>query len=218
MKLKPFKLYESSIPSGNAYKVLLLASHLNIDLKVERLNILSSPSQTRTPEFLKKNPNGRIPVLELSNGSYLWESNAILFYLAESTEYLPTQPLERARTLQWMFFEQYSHEPFVAVLKFWKFFGGGLDRCEPKDVSLWLSRGQRALGVMNTHLRDHEFFSGGKLGVADIALYAYTHTASATGYNLGALAPLRQWLQRVASHARHVPVWGGPGSVVADDL
>src|SRR5215470_8923163 len=118
------RLYESKIPSGNAYKVSLLLSHLGQVPSVVELDIMAPPPETRRPEFLAKNPNGRIPLVELDDGSFLPESNAILCYLADGTSFLPDDRLERARALAWMFFEQYSHEPYVAVLKFWTFWGG----------------------------------------------------------------------------------------------
>src|SRR5689334_13852862 len=116
---QPVRLYESTIPSGNAYKVRLLLAQLGMACEVVELDILATPPETRRPEFLAKNANGRIPLLELADGTFLPESNAILYYLAQNTELWPREPLEQAQALQWMFFEQYSHEPFVAVLKFW---------------------------------------------------------------------------------------------------
>ncbi len=117
------RLYESSIPSGNAYKISLALAQLGLagGVDVVQLDILAKPSETRRPEFLAKNPNGRIPLVELDDGSFLPESNAILYYLADGTAFLPDDRLERARALAWMFFEQYSHEPYVAVLKYWTF-------------------------------------------------------------------------------------------------
>src|SRR5512138_3337120 len=153
--MRPVRLYESSIPSGNAYKVSLMLAHLGID----------------------------IPVPELDDGSYLPESNAILYFLASGTPYLPDDALGRARALQWMFFEQYSHEPYVAVLKFWTIWGG-LHRKRPDEIALLRERGQAALVVMETHLAAHDWFTGRGYGVADIALYAYSHSAGAVGFDL----------------------------------
>ncbi len=117
------RLFDSSIPSGNAYKVHLLLQQLGHRYETVELDILATPSETRRPEFLAKNPNGRIPVLELDGGDYLPESNAILFYLADGTRYLPDDRRARAEVLSWLFFEQYSHEPFMAALKFWTYWG-----------------------------------------------------------------------------------------------
>jgi glutathione S-transferase len=170
---------------------------------------MAQPSETRRPAFLAKNPNGRIPLVELEDGSYLPESNAILCYLAEGTAYLSGDRLERARTLSWMFFEQYSHEPYVAVLKFWTLWAGLHDK-RPEDVARLRERGQAALEVMETHLAAHPWFSGRAYGVADIALYAYTHTAGAIGFDLDRLPAVRAWLDAVRSQPGHVPMKRDP--------
>jgi glutathione S-transferase len=199
--MRPVRLYESSIPSGNAYKVSLLLAHLGIDVPVTELDILADPPETRRPEYLAKNPNGRIPLLELDDGSCLAESNAILYWLASETPYLPDDALGRARALQWMFFEQYSHEPYVAVLKFWTIWGG-LHRKRPDEIAVWKQRGQAALEVMEGYLAGHAWFTGERYGIADIALYAYTHTAGATGFAIG--AGVGGWLDRVRAEPGHV--------------
>jgi glutathione S-transferase len=199
--MRPVRLYESSIPSGNAYKVSLLLAHLGIDVPVTELDILADPPETRRPGYLAKNPNGRIPLLELDDGSYLAESNAIVYWLASGTPYLPDDALGRARALQWMFFEQYSHEPYVAVLKFWTIWGG-LHRKRPDEIAVWKQRGQAALEVMEGHLAEHAWFTGERYGIADIALYAYTHTAGATGFAIG--AGVGGWLDRVRAEPGHV--------------
>jgi glutathione S-transferase len=203
------RLYESKLPSGNAYKVSLLLSHLGQAVDVVELDILAQPSETRRPEFLAKNPNGRIPLVELEDHSYLPESNAILAYLAEGTPYLSDDRLERARTLSWMFFEQYSHEPYVAVLKFWILWGGLHDK-RPEDVARLRERGQAALQVMETHLSTQPWFSGRRYGVADIALYAYTHTAGAHGFDVAPLPAVRTWLDAVRAQPGHVPMKPNP--------
>ena len=205
------RLYVSSIPSGNAYKVQLLIAQLGLQCEVVELDILASPPETRRPEFLAKNPNGRIPLLELADGRYLPESNAILHFLAENTAFLPQDAFEHAQALQWMFFEQYSHEPYIAVMKFWTFWGG-LHNKRPDEIALWRQRGQAALAVMEQHLGGRSFFVGERYTVADIALYAYTHTADAAGFDLASLPALRAWLARVREQPRHVPIVSGPGS------
>jgi glutathione S-transferase len=197
------RLYESSIPSGNAYKVSLLLAHLGVSVDVVELDILATPPETRRPEFLAKNPNGRIPLLELSDGSYLAESNAILCYLADGTPYLPLAPLPRARALSWMFFEQYSHEPYVAVLKFWTYWGG-LDKKRPDEVDLWKVRGQAALAVMDRHLSSAEWFTGPAYGVADIALFAYSQSAADIGYDVP--PAVGSWLSRVRAQPGWIPI------------
>jgi glutathione S-transferase len=209
--MRPVRLYESSIPSGNAYKVSLMLAHLGIDIPVTELDILADPPETRRPGYLAKNPNGRIPLLELDDGSYLPESNAILYFLASGTPYLPDDALGRARALQWMFFEQYSHEPYVAVLKFWTLWGG-LHRKRPEDIALWKTRGQAAIDVMEGHLSNHPagqpWFTGERYGIADIALYAYTQSAGAMGFVIG--PAVAGWLDRVVAQPRHIPMKPDP--------
>lgn len=207
----PIRLYDSNIASGNAYKVSLLLAHLGIECETIELDILSTPSQTRLPEFLEKNPNGRIPVIELEDGTFLPESNAILYYLSEGTPFLPEDHLERTRVLSWMFFEQYSHEPYIAVMKFWKFWGG-LQNKRPEEIAVWKERGQAALGVMQRHLASRRFFVAERYSIADIALYAYTHTAGLAGFDLDAVPAVRAWLERVRSQPGHVRIRSGPGS------
>jgi len=201
------RLYDSTIPSGNAYKVRLLLAQLGITYDVTELDILATPSETRRPEFLAVNPNGRIPVLEFDDGRRLAESNAILYYLTEGTPLLSRDRFERAETLQWMFFEQYSHEPYVAVLKFWTYWGG-LERVPPADLERWRQRGQQALEVMETHLGSRTFFVAESYGIADIALFAYTQSADAIGLRTG--PALRAWLERVRDQPGYVPIKADP--------
>jgi glutathione S-transferase len=203
------RLYESTIPSGNAYKVSLLLSHLGQEVPVVALDIMAHPPETRRPEFLAKNPNGRIPLVELDDGTYLAESNAILWYLAEGTPHLPDDRLARARALSWMFFEQYSHEPYVAVLKFWTLWGG-LHNKRSEEIALLRERGQAALRVMETHLAAHPWFTGDVYGVADIALYAYSQSAAEVGFDLGPLHAVRGWLERVRGEPGYVPIKPDP--------
>jgi glutathione S-transferase len=201
------RLYDSHIPSGNAYKVQLLMAQLGIAYELVELDILRTPSQTREAEFLVKNPNGRIPTLELDDGRLLPESNAIMFYLAEGTPFLATDKFERAQTLQWMFFEQYSHEPYVAVLKFWTYWGG-LDKLQPHELERLQQRGQAALDVMQTHLAQRLFFVGERYGIADIALFAYTQAADAIGLRTG--PAVRAWMERVRAQPKFVPIKRDP--------
>jgi glutathione S-transferase len=201
------KLYESRIPSGNAYKVSLMLGHLGIAHDVIALDILATPPETRRPEFLAKNPNGRVPVLELDDGTCLAESNAILCYLAEGTPLLSSERLLRAQTLQWLFFEQYSHEPYVAVLKFWTYWGG-LENLHPVLLERCKQRGQDAIDVMGTHLASREFFVADTYSVADIALFAYTSSASAIGYCIP--ASVERWLARVREQPGYAPIKSDP--------
>ncbi len=188
--------------SGNGYKVRLLLSHLGIEHRRVELDILRG--ETRTDAFLAKNPNGRIPLLELADGRVLAESNAIQFYLAEGTPYLPDDAYERAQVLQWMFFEQYSHEPYIAVLRFWTF-SGQLDE-HAHEIDERKRRGDQALAVMEQHLAKRSFFVADRYGIADIALYVYTHVAEEGGFDLAPYPAIRRWLERVRSQAGHVPL------------
>ena len=190
--------------SGNGYKVCLLMMQLGLPFKRVECDILKG--ETRTPEFLKKNPNGRIPILELEDGTFLFESDAIMWYLAEGTKFAPANRLERAQTLQWMFFEQYSHEPYIAVARFWKHFLPKLSPLQEMELPGRMQRGYDALGVMEQHLARNQYFVGGRYGVADIALYAYTHVAGEGGFNLDNYPQVSAWLARVASQPGHVTI------------
>lgn len=205
--MRPVRLFESKVPSGNAYKVSLLLAQLGIALPVTEVDILADPPETRRPAYLARNPNGRVPLLELEDGSHLAESNAILYYLATGTRFLPDDALARARALQWMFFEQYSHEPYIAVLKFWTLWGG-LEHKRPEDIATWKTRGQAAIDVMEQHLAAHAWFTGAQYGIADIALYAYTHSAAAFGFALG--PAVTDWLERVRAEPGHIALKPDP--------
>ena len=186
------------LPSGNGYKVRLLLSQLGVRFRLVEKDIMKG--ETRTPDFLAINPNGRIPVLELEDGRRLAESDAILFYLAEGTRFLPEERLARAEVLQWMFFEQYSHEPYIAVARFWTHYLGKAVDAEKTE------RGYQALDVMERHLGVRQFFVGERYTIADVALYAYTHVAHEGGFNLVAYPNVRAWLGRVASEPEHVAI------------
>ena len=194
-----------NLSSGNGYKARLLLAQLGI--AYERIEYDIDRGETRTPDFLERvNANGRVPVLETEEGEFLSESNAILHYLAEGTPFLPEDPLERARVLQWMFFEQYSHEPNIATPRFWA--THGVEMTEERRISLRQKResGHAALGVMEGHLAKEDFFVGGRYTIADVALYAYTHVAHEGGFDLEAYPAVRAWIQRVASQPGHVPI------------
>ena len=201
------RLYDN-LSSGNGYKVRLLLSQLGIPF--ERIEYDIDAGETRTPEFLEKvNPNGRVPVLEPEDGTMLPESNAVLFYLADGTPFLPEGRLGRAQVLRWMFFEQYSHEPNIATPRFW--ITHRVEMTEERRLSLETKRklGYDALGVMEKHLASNDFFVGDRYSIADIALYAYTHVADQGGFDLGGYPAVRAWLDRVASQPGHVPVTQG---------
>jgi len=199
-----WKLYDY-LESGNGYKVRLLLHQL--DIPYQRIELDITRGLTRTPEFLAKNRNGRIPVLELDDGTPLAESNAIQFYLAEGTPMLPAGRLDRAQVLQWMFFEQYSHEPYIAVVRFWCHTGVAESR--PEEVGVRRARGYDALAVMEDHLHTREVFAAGRYTIADIALYAYTHVAHEGGFDLAPYPAVRAWLARVRSQPRHIPITQG---------
>ncbi len=191
--------------SGNCYKVRLAARQLGVDLTLKEYGLLDGG--TRKSEFLAKNPNGRVPMLEFEEGRVLPESNAILWYLSEGTPLLPADPWGRAQALQWMFFEQYSHEPYVAVARFWLKFAPAAELEKRRHlVPEWHARGNAALGVMETHLARHEWFAGGHYSIADIALYGYTHCAADGGFDLGAYPAVCAWLDRVRNVPGHVPL------------
>lgn len=195
------------LDSGNGYKIRLLLSQLGLAYRWEELDILRG--STRTKSFLVKNPNGRIPTLELDDGTCLAESDAILWYLADGSPYLPTGKLERAQVLQWMFFEQYSHEPYVATPRFiLKHLPA--DSARRVELPQRLEQGRAALGVMEMHLAGREFFVAQRYSIADIALYAYTHVAHEAQLDLGPYPRVRAWIARVASQARHVPLAARP--------
>ena len=198
------RLYDF-LESGNGYKVRLLLHQLGIAF--ERIEVDIVAGESRTPAFLARNPNGRIPTLELEDGSHLAESNAILWYLAEGTPFLAADRLARARTLQWMCFEQYSHEPNIATLRFWTHQGWLGERAAL--VPGRREAGVAALGVMEGHLADRSFFVGEQYSIADIALYAYTHVAEEGGFSLAPYPAIRRWLDRVAAQPGHVPITRG---------
>ena len=198
------RLYDY-LPSGNGYKIRLLLTQLGIAFERIEMDILKG--ETRTPEFLHKNANGRIPLLELEDGTSLAESNAILFYLAEGTPYLANDRLARAHILQWMFFEQYSHEPNIATVRFWYHSGFTDERRALLATKRQL--GYAALGVMEGHLASRPFFVRNAYSIADIALYAYTHVAHEGEFDLQPFPHVRAWLERVRSQPRHIAITDG---------
>ncbi|MGM0785250.1 MAG: glutathione S-transferase family protein [Pseudomonadota bacterium] len=182
--------------SGNCYKVQIICSLLNIEHEWIDVDILSG--DTRSDEFLGKNPNGKIPLLELDGGETLAESNAIINYLASGTAFYPDDSLAQARVLQWQFFEQYSHEPFIAVARFInKYLGLPEDRID--EYASKQAGGHKALKVMEQQLERTPYIAGENFTTADISLYAYTHVAHEGGFDLAAYPAIRAWLDRVAS-------------------
>ena len=198
------RLY-GDVYSGNCYKAKLLFSHLGLPHEWIAMDILKQ--ETRTPEFLAKNPNGKIPLLELDSGEFLAESNAIIHYLAAGTPYLPTDSLQHAQVLQWMFFEQYSHEPNIATARYIVRYLGRPAEMEERLRQKMLP-GYAALDVMERYLSARPFLVGDRYTVADIALYAYTHVAHEGGFDLSAYAGVRAWLHRVAEQPGYVGMDG----------
>jgi glutathione S-transferase len=195
------------LDSGNGYKVRLLLAQLGMQYQWTELDI--DKGETRTPDFLKRNPNGRIPTLQLDDGTCLAESNAILWYLAEGSRFVPATQLGRAQVLQWMFFEQYSHEPFVATPRY---IVRHLPADSPRRAELpeRLAKGRAAFAVMERHLGSRQFFVNERYSIADIALYAYSHVAEDGGHDLGGFPNVREWLGRVAAQPGHVPLLARP--------
>lgn len=189
--------------SGNGYKVRLLLGQLGIPYEYVEVNILKGES--RAPAFLAKNVNGRIPVLELEDGRCLAESNAILVFLADGTPFLPQERWARGQVFQWLFFEQYSHEPNIATSRFW-LRHTDFDSHRRRRYAEKIKDGVAALQVMEQHLASRTFFVDERYTIADIALYAYTHVADQGGFDLSPFPAIRTWLERVRALPGHRPI------------
>jgi glutathione S-transferase len=195
-----YRVY-GDIQSGNCYKVKLLMHHLDLEHEWIVIDILQG--DTKNDAFLSKNANGKIPVLELDNGLFLSESNAILNFLADNTEYLPANAFRRAKVLQWQFFEQYSHEPYIAVARFIeKYLGLPGDR--KAEYESKKAGGYKALQVMEQQLQSSTFLVGDTLTIADISLYAYTHVAHEGGFSLDKFPSIQRWLKQIEQHPKHI--------------
>ncbi len=193
--------------SGNCYKPRLLLAKLGRPFRHVEVNSLDG--STRKPDFLAINANGKVPVLELDDGRRVAESNAILLFLAENTRFLPADPYQRALAYQWLFFEQYSHEPYVAVRRAIMRYPSRAAEATQERLAATLTAGNRALAVMETHLATHAYFAGDELSVADIGLYAYTQDAAEHGFSVG--PAVAGWLDRVRADPDHVPLgWHPP--------
>ncbi len=197
-----FKLYDF-LPSGNCYKVRLLLTQIGIPF--ERIDVDILKGETRTAEFISKNTNGRVPVLEIDSGQFLAESNAILFYLSADTDFFPNDHFEQSQVLQWLFFEQYSHEPFIATSRYWISI---LGKAEEYREALNQKRepGYAALAVMEKHLTHHNFFVAERYTIADIGLFAYTHVADEGGFDLSQFPAIQAWIKRVQAQPRHISI------------
>lgn len=197
--------------SGNCYKVRLALAQLAIPFQMVEVDILKG--ETRTPDFLSKNPSGHVPLLEVAPGRYLPESNAILWYIAGGTPLAPEDRIDRAEALQWMFFEQHSVEPNLGSAHFWLTLVKGGRELQTHALEDWTEHGYQALGVMEQHLARHAFFAAGRYTIADIALYAYTHTANETVFDLTGYPAIRAWLKRVADQPGHVTIGWEPAAM-----
>ena len=192
--------------SGNCHKVRLLLEQLGT--RYDWVEVNSAEGQTRTPEFLALNPNGKVPLVQRADGRVLVESNAILFWLAEGTPYLPSDGWQRAQALSWMFFEQYSHEPYIAVARFISIWTPA-DSPRRAELPRLRERGHDALAVMEHHLQDNAWFTGTDYGVADIALFAYTAVAEDGGIGLSSYPAIQRWLQAVQAQPGFMPILAG---------
>ena len=198
-----YRLYDY-LPSGNGYKVRLVLRQLGLPYELFELDL--KRGETRTPEFLAKNPNGRIPLLEIPGRGFLSESHAIISYLAEGSRLVPSDALDRGRMWQWMCFEQYNLEPNIGTARFWI---ASLHKSEQELGEKLIEKrrnGHAALGVLEAGLAGREFLVGGRYTLADIALYAYTHVAPEGGFALDAYPAIRAWCARVAAQPGHVPI------------
>ena len=194
-------LYNSPV-SGNCYKVRLLLSQLGIAFETRDLDVVDRSDRKEVIGGL--NPALRVPTLVLDDGRPLAESDAILFYLAEGTPYLPEDRYERAQVLQWMFFEQYQHEPNIAVVRFWT--NWAKDRASEEEIAAKRAAGYVTLDAMERHLAGNDWFVGGRYTIADIALYGYTHVAHEGGFEMDRYPAIQAWLYRVAAQPGHVTI------------
>lgn len=192
--------------SGNCYKIKLTAALLGLPLATRQYDIIAG--ETRTPEFLERvNPNGRIPVLQIGN-RFLPESNAACWYLASGSALIPQDRFDQADMLRWMFFEQYSHEPNIATMRFWLHFIGSAQLSPQQKAQMMAKRiaGCEALSLMDGHLAGHDWFVGDSVSLADIALFAYTHVADEGGFGLGDYPAVERWIERVSQLPDFIPM------------
>ena len=196
-----YKLYDF-LPSGNCYKIRLLLQQLEI--AYERLDIDILKKESRTQEFLEINPNGHVPVLR-HNGKYLAESNAILWYLASNSKFLPSGSYEQSLVLQWMFFEQFSHEPNIATPRYWISILN-TEKEYKEQLQIKTKLGYLALDIMEQHLSGCDFFVGQQYSIADISLYAYTHVAEEGKFDLYGYSQIKKWFKRIESQDNYVSI------------
>ena len=196
-------LYDNA-SSGNCYKVRLLLAHLGIPYERHELDVVDRSNRPDVLDGL--NPSLRVPTIVLDDGRSIGESGAILWYFGEGTQFVPADPFERAQVLQWMFFEQYDHEPAIAVVRFWLHLLGGVPEGQEAVHEAKLAAGYRALEAMARHLDGRQWFVGDAISLADVALYAYTHLAGEGGFELARFPAVEAWCERVAAVPGHVPI------------
>jgi glutathione S-transferase len=199
---RPSRLYDFPF-SGNGYKIRLALAQLGITVEYEVVDLIAR--ETKSPKFLAKNPLGEVPVLELNDGTLLLESNAILFWLTDGTPLMPTNPLERARVVQWMLFEQNQIDKVLGRTRFLLRYPGFMPTTEA-DFDGWYATGYRALAILDDELRGHEFVVGERYSAADICLYGYVHCAEEGGFELSRVPRVVDWLERVRDQPRHVKI------------
>ena len=191
------------LQSGNCYKIKLLLSFLEIDHDWKHIDILAG--ETKSPEFLQMNPNGKIPVVTFNDGRILCESNAILGYFAEGTSFIPTEKFSKAKVYEWLFFEQYSHEPYIAVARFIRKYQGMPESRKTEFLSLQ-NGGNKALQILDTTLAKNSYLVGDYPTIADISLYAYTHVADEGGFDLQKYPSVQRWCRRIEATANYLPM------------
>jgi glutathione S-transferase len=196
-------LYEQH-DSGNCYKVRLALAHLGLPFRTVAVSSLDG--STRRPEFLAKNPIGRVPTVQLADGRFLAESNAILLYFSEGSVLLPVDRYDRAKVYEWLFFEQYNHEPAIAVRRALSVYPERRAEAAAERMARLLEAGNRALGVMEQRLMTAEWLAGTAFSVADISLYAYTHMAGEGGYDMAQFSGIGRWLRRIAAMSGHIAI------------
>ncbi len=197
--------------SGNSYKVRLALAQLQIPHNLVEIDILKGESHT--PDFLAKNPNGQVPLLEIRPGQYLAESNAILWFLAEGSHLAGATTIDHARVLQWMFFEQHAIVPNIGAAYFWLCLVKGGRDLQRHALDDWMEEGTRSLNILDKHIGSHRFFAGDRFTIADIAIYSYTHLAEQSEFDLSPFSALREWHARVEAQPHFVPMEERPAAL-----
>ena len=198
----------ATIGSGNCFKPFLVMKQLGIPFQVKLVDVLKG--ETRHPAYLAVNPNGTVPYLKLSDGRGIGESNAMIWYLAEGSHLMPSDPYRRAKVLQWMFFEQSSLEPFISPARFFISIVPSRRHEREKDIAVWQERGRTGLRHLNNHFQKRQFVVGEKYSIADIAVYGYTHLAEGGGFNFADYPAVKAWIDRVQHIDGHIPLGALP--------